>query len=506
MLSIFATTESRKKIEDWVQKADPRLFELLHVEPLEKRPSVLSFPSLMVQSSQLLTGVDWGSNMPPYLLPQDLPFNESNAISLIYFLLGGHEEAFTHLDTTSELRLDLHNLVALTQGLPVSIPNRNGTSDLPPFDQYRALHNRAILMHYGILSEGVTENQVKRAYRKALEEAPNDLWKAYTARQMAILLGDLNQSVEARTLIEPLVEIEFPEAIRMALKADLSRILMAFVQAPLDTQLVNQLKSHLWDALTYFEQGGRKVEAGLLLSDATQIASIEESFSEALGYINKAITFFSEEGLEELLADAQIKKGTLLYTWGQAGNPQFFQASIKAFQEALHFFRKDSRPDVFAEIHHRLGVLYAELPAENKKRGIWAGVSASSFQEALNYYTKTAHPLIYARICSNYGNALSRFPPSIHSDNYEKALFYYQEALDVRQEEHPYERAITLLNFLEASWNVGNSDESFNEQRFTEMIAKANEVKTLVKDPELIAEADNHLHQLAQLKSLVNNT
>ena len=101
---------------------------------------------------------------------------------------------------------------------------------------------------------------------------------------------------------------------------------------------------------------------------------------------------------------------------------------------------------------------------------------------------------------------LLKFPQAVLSDNFEKSLFYYQEALDVRTTAYPYERVITLLNFLEASWNVGNDAEAFNEQRYLDMFAKAKEVKTLIDEPSMLEEADKHLGLLAQLKESLAKT
>ena len=195
-----------------------------------------------------------------------------------------------------------------------------------------------------------------------------------------------------------------------------------------------------------------------------------------------------------------MRKGTLLYTWAQNGNPQFYKPAIEAYQEALKVFSQETAPDVFAEVQHNLGVLYSEMPADNKKRSIWAGVASSSFQEALKFYNKDEYPYEYGMICNNYGNALTKFPPAIHTDNYEKALFMYQEALNVRTRAYPHERAITLLNFLEASWHVGNEGDQFNEGRYRDMVDKAREVMDLVDQTEMTKEAQRHLDLLEKLK------
>ena len=63
---------------------------------------------------------------------------------------------------------------------------------------------------------------------------------------------------------------------------------------------------------------------------------------------------------------------------------------------------------------------------------------------------------------------------------------------------------MTLLNFLEASWTVGNDPSVFNEERFEDMLAKAKEVKSLVNKVDMIEEAEKHLALLIQLREAVS--
>ena len=174
---------------------------------------------------------------------------------------------------------------------------------------------------------------------------------------------------------------------------------------------------------------------------------------------------------------------------------------MESYQEALKVFKKEEAPEVFAEIHHQLGVIYAELPDENKKRSIWAALSVTSFNEALTYYNQVDFPYEFAMICNNYGNAYTKFPAGGRTDNFEKALNYYDEALTVRNAiEYPAERAVTLLNYLEASWKVSNPHKGFNTERYNDMIAKVNEIKTLTGDEQLLTEVEKHFQMLDALE------
>ena len=337
-----------------------------------------------------------------------------------------------------------------------------------------------------------------------MKSAPTDAHQAFTARQYALLLIDLGQAAQAGKALEGIHTEQLSAEAKIELLHTQCQAWLQQLSVPYDHALLDQLKSSLWEVLKAYEQANRSVEAGLLLLDATQIANLDGSFAEALGYVTRAIRIFEEEGLTELMGNAQLRKGTLLYTWAQQDNPQFFRAAVEAYQETLKVFTKQAAPSVFAEVHHHLGVIYTDMPTDSKKKSIWAGVANSSFLEALEYFTKSEFPYEYGMICNSYANAFTKFPQAVLTDNYEKALFYYQEALDVRTTAFPFERALTLLNYLEASWRVGNSNEEFNEVRFQDMLAKAEEVKTLIEDPEMIKAADQHLELLAELRLAVS--
>ena len=397
---------------------------------------------------------------------------------------------FTELDFINRLQ----------QGIPVNPEEL--ISNYSPFEEYRLMHNQAILRHYASAQDHFDAEKTAYFYEEAIKAAPNAEYAAFTARQYALLCIDYHQAQAAADILTANLSDQLSQTAKIEIQNTLCQAWMQQLTVPYNTELLEKLKQQLWEVLQHYEQNNRQVEAGLLLLDAAHIATISESYSEALGYLTKAIRIFETEGLSELAGNAHYRKGALLYTWAQNGNPQFFKPAVESYQAALKIFTKANAPDVFADIHHNLGVLYTDMPAEHKKKSIWAGVAVASFEEALTFFTKENYPHQYGMICNNFGNAFTKFPQAVLTDNHEKALYYYQEALDVRTAEQPYERAITLLNFLEASWKVGNDPDAFNEARYTDMLNKANEVKQLVEEEELLSEAEKHLELLAQLREV----
>ncbi len=502
MLSIYATGEYIGEVDRIIQSED-RLDELVAVRDfLQHLPEPGAF-SLIVRKGAIRQVVDWYNAAPPFLLPEELPFLPEVLLGLLFARLGNYEKAHAYLAADHPaLWLELDFINRLQQGIAVD-PGEL-ISEYSEFEEYRLMHNQAVVRHYAAPGETFDADKTAYFYREALLCAPNDEYRAFTVRHFATLLTDLGDLAAAEELLVPAVEYALSEPARTELKNGLAAVRLQRLEVPYDRELLDSVKTLLWEVLQAYEKAGRRVDAALVLVDAAYVANLCNSFAEALGYINRAVEIFREAELPGLLANAQFRKATLLYTWAQNGQPQFFRGAMECYQEALKVFTREAAPAAFAEIHHHLGVIYSEIPDEAQKKSIWAAVSSTSFQEALGFFNRQTYPYEYASICNSYGNALMKYPAAVHSDNHEKALYYFQEALDIRRAEtYPVERAITLLNYLEACWYVGNDADAFNEERFRDMNAKAREVKTLIDDPAMLETAERHLEQLALLKRVI---
>ncbi|MEL6866364.1 MAG: hypothetical protein AAFP19_18210 [Bacteroidota bacterium] len=500
MLSIFATTDHHTSIRNIIQKED-RLSELVEVlDSLENRPTPNAH-SIMIKNGEMAFPLDWFNTQAPFLLPEEIELNEHNLLGLLFAKLNNYEKAYDYLQVANPaLFKELDFINRFQHGIPID-PSEL-ISQYSPYEEYRLMHNNAILRHYASSTGNLDLEKTIYFYEEALKSAPSEEHLAFSAKHLASLFIDLQRAALALDVLQKPNRDHLSKEAKIELDYIQCQAWLQQLTVPYDQDLLRTLKNQLWKVLQAYEQADRQVETGLLLLEAAHIANISESFSEALGYTTRAIRLFEAEDLKELAGNAHYRKGTLLYTWAQKGNPQFFKPAISSYQEALKVFTKEMAPDVFADIHHNLGVLYTDMPAEHKKKSIWAGVAVSSFDEALAFYTKDKYPYQYGMICNNYGNGFIKFPKAVLSDNLEKALHYYKEALSVRTSAYPYERAITLLNFLEASWEVGNDPEKFNEARYQDMLAKAKEVKTLVADPEMIKEANKHLGLLQKLEQV----
>jgi tetratricopeptide (TPR) repeat protein len=485
MPSLFVSTDSQEKVRNQLAPFSD-LQEIFSIQPLHLAngdPNVIK-----IEGANWGWSLDWQPHRPPVLF--SLPPNWETALpGVLYLQLGEYRLAIPHLEGFPVLQAQAALGEAVLQGqLPEPKWLNILMEDLAETQPAIWMHNLGVLAHY-VAHEDPTEY-----YQQSLAASEDVCMAAFTAYQLASFQLDMVRLDQASEVLAAFRARCPEDEARHTLGSLLAEVEFLRLAVPYDPAAIGQLQDLIWNTLRYFEDHQRHFETGMLYNLAAQVANLSHSFSEALGYINHAQRNFEQGDYAEFLGNTLLNKGRLLYTWAQEGQPQFYKSAVETFQKALGIFKRELAPEVFADIHHNLGVIYSEMPSENKKRNIWAAVSVASFNEALSIFTPESYPYQYAMVCNSFGNALSRFP-SRNGDNFQKALDYYREALTIRTAEMPFERAITLLNFLEASWQAPNP-ETFFEERFQDMVAKAEEIMRLVPEGELHQAAAQHLEQL----------
>lgn len=500
MITIYTLPQRIADIEALIRSQQNQMEELVVVKDLLEEKPTNSGYTIIVNSKGICFPIDWYNVQPPFLLPESLWYQDEVLLAVIYARLGNMPASYELLASHGALQAELHCIAMLREEQPLN-PQLLAVETYQEFDDYRLMHNHAIVRHYTGNYESGDDKQLHYYYNAALDAAPSPEYQAFTTKQYIVFLLDAEKLEQAEKIALQALGQPISADAQAELQYLLVQIGMRRLSVPYDGASMEQLKDRLWNVLQTYERQHRALETALLLMDAAHIATISKSFSEALGYIQRAIRIFEEEQQPELGFEALYKKSILLYTWAGNGQPQFFRSAAESFQQALRYFTKADFPEIYAEIQHYLGVIYSEIPDEVKKKSIWAAVSTSSFQEALSLFNKTDAPYQYAMVCNSYGNALTKYPAAIHSDNFEKALFYYNEALDIRTpHDYPVERVLTLLNYIEASWHVGNADNGWNPERYEDMESKVAEVSALSNDPEILKEVHFHQEKLRQLK------
>jgi hypothetical protein len=504
MMYIYTTEEHIPLLQNIIA-GEFRLDELVEIcDLLKNKPAFHAFHLIVKPQKGIFQTIDWHNALPPYILPEEIPFSPENLLALVYAKLGNWERVQTLLANNHALLHELGFIGRLQNGEVIETSELH--SDFQPFEEYRFCHNAAIVHHYASDETRFDATKTAYFYQEAIKTALDDEHAAFSSKHYATFLTDIGNLPEAEKVLQQCVPSVLSDEGLLEIKTAQTQVWMKQLTVPYDPVLLEKLKQTLWEVLEQYRKQGREVEEALVLMDTAQIANYTDSFAEALGYINRAVSIFQQAELPELFAQAHHRRAMLLYTWAKSGNPQFFKGALDSFKEAVKVFSRENAPDVFADIQQYLGVIYAEMPDEELKRSIWAAVSNSSFLASLAYYQKEKFPYEYAMVCNHYANALTKYPAAIHSDNVEKALFYYNEALSIRQAAlYPFERAVTLLNYVEACWHVNLAGNGSNRALFEEMEAKTREALSLTDDPNIHEEAGQHLLKLEALRQALDD-
>lgn len=493
MLTILTTTDTYQKVQDVTTSID-RLDELVTITT--DSHTVQDSKLLIVEALEITAPLDWYDTEPPYIFPH-IPFSKDNLLGLVFYKLGNHQRAFDFISEDSPIHQHLLIATHLQFGYEIS-------TDMLAFCDKTSLHNKAISAYYGVLPNPLKYEDLKADFLKAISNVKNDEISAFTSKHYMNLLLDVGAFKEAEIFSKSQLDNVLSEDAQNAMKTHLAAVLMAQLQQPYDAEELNTIHELQLDAVSFYETKRLKLQAGLLLIEASEIANFKEDFIASKELINRAIQYFKEEDIPEFLGEAGLKKAILLYTWSKNGNPQYYKAAINAFQDVLKVFKRDTHPQKFADIHHNLALIYSEIPVSPEEKPMWIAFCASSFKEVLAFYNKEAYPYENAMASHNYATALMHFPPAKIHDNLEKAAGLFEQALEIRTaKKYPFERALTLLNQLELGWLSHN--ENYNEEikKYESMVAKVREIKSLVTDKDLIDQANQHLKELEKVKSLL---
>jgi len=451
---------------------------------------------LVVEENFIKTKIDWFDAEPPYLFPT-VDFSLNNLLALVFYKLGNHQKVFEFVSEQNVLYNHLLIATNLQYGYAI-------TNEQIQFLENTSTHNLAIANNFGITNPIIGNNMLQNIYEEAIKNGKTDAEKLFSVKHYVNLLLDNGLHKDAVKLIRSVTNIATSEEEKNAMNHLLSSCLMAQISMPYSKGKLTEIADLQQKSIAYYNTNDLKINAGLLLIDASEIASYKEDFVKSKDLINKAILYFRDEDIPEFLGEATLQKASLLYNWSKNGSPQYYKPAINTFQNALKVFKRDTHPQKFADIHHNLALIYSEIQVSVEEKPIWTAFCASSFKEALAFYSKDEFPYQNAMVSHNYATALMGFPEAKLHNNLDKAFAMFEDALTIRTaKKYPFERALTLLNQLELYWLINNETNEDELKNYEEMLAKANEIKKLVDDEELLKKADEQLETLHKLKSFI---
>ncbi len=493
MITILTTTNHYIQIESLINSID-RLNELVFITTDVAINS--SHKIIKVEDDSIIPSLDWNDTEPPYLFPI-IPFSENNLLAFVFYKLGNHQKAFEYVSEENDLHQHLLIIANLQYGYPI-------TKEQLQFLENTSIHNLAIVYNFGHTNPVVGNNILQNTYEEAIKTGKTDTIKLFSAKQYASFLLDNGLGKDAENLIRSIVPKAVSSEEKNALNHILATSLKTQISLPYNKEKLSEIIALQTQCIKFYEDHKLKVNAGLVLIEASEIASFQNDFIKSKDFINKAILYFKNEDIPELLGEATFQKAIVLYTWSKNGSPQYYKPAINTFQNALKVFKRDTHPQKFADINHNLALIYSEIQVSENEKPIWTAFCASAFKEALQFYTKEEFPYQFAMVSHNYATALMGFPEAKLHNNLEKAFVMFEESLTIRTAtDYPFERALTLLNQLELYWLINNETCEDEQKNYEEMLSKVNEIKTLVDDKVLIEKANEQLETLYKLKSFI---
>lgn len=492
MITILTQIKDTQFIAQAINKVD-RLAELVLIAA-EVPQNEYGQRIIEIKENQIIPLEDWFGIEPPLLLPS-VAFSDDALLALIFYKLGNHDQALFFAEGHQELS------GYILVGTKLRLGHRLTAQDIRFIDPNS--HNAIVINQYR--NDHSTPADVEARYDAYLTLNRTHSHSAFTAYIYISFLIERGQPAKAHRVATEFIDNLDSDYRAVLFKSQLALAQFHKTNNPLEEENTNRCLEWVMAACQVLEAKSLEIPKALLLLEAAEIANTLEDFPKAKGFAQQALQLFKEEDLHDLMAEAALKKAQILYRWSKNGSPQYYKAAINAFQDVLKVFKKDIYPEGFAQVHHQLGMIYAEMPASPEERAMWAAFAASAFKESLSFFTKESYPYEYAMVCHNYATALMEFPPAKLHNNYEKSYQMFLEALKVRTPDaYPTERAITLTNLLELSWLMHNENIQGEEKRWQQMVTWANEILELTQDEKLILLATEQLEKLDQLKTIIS--
>ena len=286
MLTILTKTNTENTIKTIINSID-RLDEL--VEIVTNDNSVQSSnKTLVVSNNAISASLDWNDTEPPYLFPE-LKFSKENLLAMVFYKLGNHQKAFEFLSEENPFYNHLLIATHLQFGYDITEEMYAFTeSVLSEVEVTNSQHNNCIIQHYGNLATRSDANTLKALYAEAIANAPNDELRLFTIKHFVNFLLDTNAYAEAEKILRLSMSKAISEASKNAINSQLATVLMAQLKLPHNTDQLAEIQELQQASIAFYEERELKVNAGLLLIDASEIANFQEDFITSKNNINKA--------------------------------------------------------------------------------------------------------------------------------------------------------------------------------------------------------------------------
>ncbi|WP_412560597.1 hypothetical protein [Winogradskyella sp. MIT101101] len=268
MLTILTKINTKNTIENSINSID-RLNELVTIVTEESQLKEAQ-KILVVSENDISASLDWDDTEPPYLFP-DIEFSQENLLAMVFYKLGNHQKAFEFISEENSLHNHLLIATHLQFGYAIN-------EDMQAFAKETSQHNNCIIEQYGNVVSQCDSNQLKALYTEALANASNDELRLFTIKHFVNFLLDANAYQEAEKILRLSLPKAISEASKNAINSLLANTLMAQLKMPYNTNKLVEIQELQQASIAFYEDKKLKVNAGLILIEASEIANFQEDF------------------------------------------------------------------------------------------------------------------------------------------------------------------------------------------------------------------------------------
>jgi tetratricopeptide (TPR) repeat protein len=171
--------------------------------------------------------------------------------------------------------------------------------------------------------------------------------------------------------------------------------------------------------------------AAQLLGDLADLRARHGNGPLAIQHYHEALRLLNGRGFPDLRAQLSLRLGMLYQDLAHGQRGGLLEA-VKCYQEALHFYTRDSAPELYALAQNNLALAYLAMPLVEASDQLRMAIAVQSLREALTVYTREDYPERWSSAQLNLANSLQYLPSAHPEDHLAEAVELYEELLAAR--------------------------------------------------------------------------
>lgn len=241
--------------------------------------------------------------------------------------------------------------------------------------------------------------------------------------------------------------------------------------------------------LAQTEKDSPVLAAHIMATKADVLATNEAPKAVVIQLYSQALKTFNQTDLHFTAAEIALNLGVLHQDTSRGQRASLLEA-VRAYQEALKFFRRETHAEQFAFCQNNLALAYLAMPLTEASDQLRVGIAVQALREVLKVWTKETHLDQWASVQMNLANALQYLPSTHPQENLAEAVELYEEALTARNpDNNSLTRARLLANQGNALAHLGIFNHAVPKLvEASQIFARNNESESADSVMEVLAE------------------